>query len=155
MKKLLYLVFLLPLMLSCGVGDDDGERLGDYIVGTWLRGWEEGDVVIEGSPLDEDGYPIWTPERFTDSKYCFNDDGGYNGMVRTGSFYSLNIDGDTIYTGNYRCDNSNLQLNFMMQGRQRQILAQVASFSETMMTIRYHYVESQLDITVIMRLRKE
>ena len=129
MKKLLFIVFMLPLMLSCGVGDDDGERLGDYIVGTWLRGWEEGDVVIEGSPLDEDGYPIWTPERFTDSKYCFKDDGGYNGMVRTGSFYSLNIDGDTIYTGNYRCDNSNLQLNFMMQGRQRQILAQVASFS--------------------------
>jgi len=69
MKKLLFIVFMLPLMLSCGVGDDDGERLGDYIVGTWLRGWEEGDVVIEGSPLDEDGYPIWTPERFTDSKY--------------------------------------------------------------------------------------
>ena len=35
-------------LYSCGSGDDDGSRLGEQIVGTWYRGWEEGDVEIIG-----------------------------------------------------------------------------------------------------------
>lgn len=153
MKKLLYLVFLLPLMLSCGVGDDDGERLGDYIVGTWLRGWEEGDVIIEGSPLNEEGDPIYTPSKFAYDKFIFKDDGEYNGMRRTGSFVTTSIDGDTIFAGNYRCDNNNLELNILNEGRSQKILSQVQSFSESIMTIRYHHDE--YNITVILRLKKE
>ena len=153
MKKLLYLVFLLPLMLSCGVGDDDGQRLGDYIVGTWLRGWEDGDVIIEGSPLDPDGNPKWTPANFTHNKFIFKDDGTYNGMRRTGSFTCLDVNEDTIYDGTYRCDNSNLELNYPSEGQTIKILAQVQSFSESIMTIRYHH--DQYDISVILRLRKE
>ena len=143
MKKLLYLVFLLPLMLSCGVGDDDGERLGDYI----------GDVIIEGSPLDEDGEPIYVPSKFNYDKFIFKDDGEYNGMRRTGSFVATSIHGDTIYAGNYRCDNSNLELNILNEGRSQKILSQVQSFSESIMTIRYHHDE--YNITVILRLKKE
>ena len=153
MKKLLFIVFMLPLMLSCGVGDDDGERLGDYIVGTWLRGWEEGDVVIDGSPVDEEGNPKYTPSNFLHDKFIFNDDGAYNGMRRTGSFTCLGVDGDTIYVGEYRCDNSNLELNIANEGRSQKILSQVVSFSESIMTIRYHH--DQYNITVSLRLRKE
>ena len=153
MKKLLFIVFMLPLMLSCGAGDDDGERLGDYIVGTWLRGWEAGDVVIEGSPLNEDGEPIYTPGKFTYDKFIFKGDGEYNGMRRSGSFEVLGVDGEIIFTGEYRCDNSNLELNIINEGRSQKILAQVVSFSESIMTIRYHH--DQYDITVSLRLRKE
>ena len=153
MKRLFYFVLLLPILLACGVGDDDGERLGDNIVGTWLRGWEEGDVVIEGSPLDPEGNPKWTPANFTHDKFIFKGDGSYNGMRRTGSFTCLDVNGDTIYNGNYRCDNSNLELNFLSDGQSQKILAQVQSFSESIMMIRYHH--DQYGITVALRLRKE
>ena len=46
--KVIPFIFLL-LLASCGGGDDDGRRLGENIVGIWQRGWEEGDVVIEGN----------------------------------------------------------------------------------------------------------
>jgi hypothetical protein len=49
LSKILYraaVVAALILTCSCGVGDDDGQRLGEYIVGTWLRGWGEGDVIM-------------------------------------------------------------------------------------------------------------
>ena len=45
---------LLLLLTGCGVGDDNGERLGEYIIGTWQRGWGPGDVIIEGAPEPED-----------------------------------------------------------------------------------------------------
>ena len=48
MSNKLYLFLLLPLFVCCGSGDDDGSRLGEQIVGTWYRGWEEGDVEIIG-----------------------------------------------------------------------------------------------------------
>ena len=78
---------LLLLLSSCGVGDDDGQRLGEYIVGTWQRGWGPGDVIIEGAPEPENpDDPGWTPDRFSYDKFIFYDDGTYNGMIRTGSF---------------------------------------------------------------------
>ena len=49
--KLLLLLFTFHfsfLMTSCDGGDDDGRRLAEHIVGTWQRGWNEGDIIIEG-----------------------------------------------------------------------------------------------------------
>ena len=43
-------------LFSCSGGDDDGRRLGEVIVGTWQRGWNEGDIIIEGDP---DVKPVW------------------------------------------------------------------------------------------------
>ena len=76
-KTTIRAVFLTALILlsACGSGDDDGRRLGELIVGTWQRGWGEGDVVFEGETE-------LTPENFTYDKYEFHDDGSYNGMVR-------------------------------------------------------------------------
>ena len=73
-KKLLYRAACLAALLfvfACGGGDDDGRRLGEVIVGTWQRGWGEGDVVIEG---DTD----LRPENFAYDQFVFNDDGSYN-----------------------------------------------------------------------------
>jgi hypothetical protein len=55
--KLLLLLFTFHfslLAVSCSGGDDDGRRLGEEIVGTWQRGWNEGDIIIEG---DTSVYP--------------------------------------------------------------------------------------------------
>ena len=117
MKKLLLLLLPLLFLTGCGGGDDDGRRLGDHIVGTWQRGWEEGDVVIEGDTE-------WRPEDFSYDLFVFRDDGNYNGMVRNGSFAAYDIFGDIIYEGNYRCDNNNLKLEFKdEEGIKRTILA--------------------------------
>ena len=90
-------------IVGCGSGDDDGRRLGEIIVGTWQRGWGEGDVVIEGDT--ELG-----PENFLYDRFVFNDDGSYNGMLRKGSFVAIDVDGDIISEGTYQCDNHNLKL---------------------------------------------
>ena len=76
---LLFNSLIIFSLLSCGTGDDDGSRLGEQIVGTWYRGWEEGDVEIIG---DVD----LLPEDFIYHYFTFNGDGTYNGMVRDGSF---------------------------------------------------------------------
>ena len=50
---------LLLLLTGCSGGDDDGRRLGDTIVGTWQRGTNPDDVVIDGdAELDPDELPI-------------------------------------------------------------------------------------------------
>ena len=92
-------------LIGCGSGDDDGRRLGEQIVGTWQRGWGEGDVVIEGET-------DLGPQNFTYDRFVFHDDGTYNGMVRKGTFLSTDKDGDIILEGNYQCDNYNLRLDF-------------------------------------------
>jgi hypothetical protein len=143
---------LLLLLTSCGVGDDDGQRLGEYIVGTWQRGWRPGDVIIEG---DTEGK--WTPENFSYDKFIFNGDGTYNGMVRTGTFLILGKMGETIFTGDYKCDNSNLKLDFINEDGQRgTILALVRSFTETTLIISYEAEEiGASGIRVQITLRKE
>lgn len=139
------LLFLLLLFLSCGTGDDDGRRLGEYIVGTWQRGWGEGDVIIEGN-TDID------PLSFSYDKFVFLPDGKYNGMMREGSFSSYDDFGDVIYEGTYRCDNSNIKLEFINEeGRKQTILAQVVSFTESMMTIRYENEEYNVTVTIVLR----
>ena len=148
--KLLLLLFTFHfslLAVSCSGGDDDGRRLGEEIVGTWQRGWNEGDIIIEGDTSV-------LPENLTYDLFYFYGDGDYNGMVRSGSFLSLDTDGDTIYEGTFQCDNNNLKLDCVNNfGEQRKILAQVLSFSDKQMQIRY--VNEEYDVTVTVIIRKQ
>ena len=145
----LLLTFSLSALLtltSCGTGDDDGRRLGELIVGTWQRGWGEGDVVIEGDTDLE-------PENFTYDQFVFRGDGTYNGMVRKGTFSSYDDMGRIIYEGDYQCDNNNLKLQYLDEGgAKRTSLAQVIEFSDT--AIRFRYEEEQYNITVTFIIRK-
>jgi hypothetical protein len=134
------------MLMACGGGDDDGRRLGELIVGTWQRGWGEGDVVIEGSTDLE-------PENFAYDKFIFRGDGTYNGMVRKGTFSSYDELGRVIYEGDYQCDNNNLKLQFTdEEGTRRTILAQVTEFTNEY--IRFRYEEEQYGITVTFIIRK-
>jgi hypothetical protein len=103
MSNKFFLLLLLPLFVCCGSGDDDGSRLAEQIVGTWYRGWEDGDVEIIGDVNV-------SPEDFIYHYFKFDGNGTYNGMVRNGSFCAYDIYGDTIYSGTYKCDNDNLRL---------------------------------------------
>ena len=133
-------------LTSCGVGDDDGRRLGDYIVGTWQRGWGTGDVIIDGDTDLE-------PENFVYDQFVFRSDGTYNGMVRKGTFSSYDTEGSIIYEGDYQCDNNNLKLQFVDEdGAKRTILAQVTEFTDT--SIRFRYEEEQYNIAVTFIIRK-
>ena len=133
------------LFSSCGGGDDDGRRLGELIVGTWQRGWGEGDVVIDG---DTD----LKPEHFSYDRFVFMPDGKYNGMIRDGSFSAYDEYGVMIYEGQYRCDNNNLKLEYVDESGQKQkILAQVLSFTDDTMTIRYENEEYNVTVTLILR----
>ena len=144
---------ILLLLTSCGVGDDDGQRLGDYIVGTWQRGWGPDDVIIEGDTEEDQ----WTPENFSYDKFIFNGDGTYNGMVRTGTFLVLGKMGETIFTGEYKCDNTNLKLDFTNEDGQRgTIHALVRSFTETTLILSYEDENiGASGIRVQITLRKE
>ena len=148
LSKMIYraaLVAALILFTSCGGGDDDGRRLGDLIVGTWQRGWGEGDVVIEGdTDLD--------PENFTYDQFVFRGDGDYNGMVRKGTFSSYDTHGQVIYEGDYLCDNSNLKLQYLDEsGVKRTILAQVVNFDESSIWLRYEEEQHNITVTFIVR----
>ena len=136
-------IFILLLLSSCGSGDDDGNRLGEVIVGTWLRGWGEGDVVIEGSTELE-------PENLAYDHFIFHDDGTYNGMVRKGTFESFDTHGDLIFEGNYQCDNHNLKLEPKGVAT---ILAQVLSFTDT--TIHLRYTNEEYDVTITLIVYKQ
>ena len=139
----------LIFMLGCGAGDDDGQRLGELIVGTWQRGWGEGDVIIEGDTDLE-------PENFTYDKFIFMPDGKYNGMVRDGSFSAYDDFGDLIYDGTYRCDNNNLKLQFTDDGGHKQtILAQVLSFTDDTINLRYENEDYNVTVTLIIRKIEE
>lgn len=133
---------LLLLLTSCGGGDDDGRRLGENIVGIWQRGWEEGDVVIEGN--DE-----IRPENFTYDRFEFHDDGTYNGMVRTGTFITYDTSGELIFEGNYQCDNYNLKLR--PTSGEATIVAQVESFSEKTIILR---ITIDIDVYIKVTLKK-
>lgn len=144
MKRLL--ILLLPLMLmACGTGDDDGRRLGDLIVGTWQRGWGEGDVVIDGDTELE-------PDNFTYDLFVFRDDGSYNGMMRKGTFTAYDTEGEVIYEGDYQCDNNNLKLTYLDEDNvKHSLLAQVVSFDENAILIRYDYEQKGITVTFIIR----
>ena len=150
-KKLKYIyraAFLTALLclFSCDGGDDDGRRLGEEIVGTWQRGWNEGDIIIEGAPDTK-------PDNFTYDLFYFYGDGKYNGMVRDGSFLTVDTDGEMIFEGTYQCDNNNLKLDCVnSEGESRKILAQVLRFTDKEMQIRY--VNDEYDVTVTVIIRK-
>lgn len=150
-KKLKYIyraAFLTALLclFSCDGGDYDGRRLGEEIVGTWQRGWNEGDIIIEGDPDTK-------PDNFTYDLFYFYGDGKYNGMVRDGSFLTVDTDGEMIFEGTYQCDNNNLKLDCVnSEGESRKILAQVLRFTDKEMQIRY--VNDEYDVTVTVIIRK-
>ena len=147
--KLLLLLFTFHfsfLAVSCSGGDDDGRRLGEEIVGTWQRGWNEGDIIIEGDTSV-------LPDNFTYDLFYFYGDGDYNGMVRNGSFLTVDTDGEMIFEGTYQCDNNNLKLDCVnSSGEPRKILAQILSFTDNQMQIRY--VNDEYDVTVTVIIRK-
>ena len=132
----------LLLILSCGGGDDDGRRLGEIIVGTWQRGWGEGDVIIEG---DTD----LQPENFAYDRFVFHDDGSYNGMVRNGTFVAYDTYGDVIFEGNYQCDNHNMKLE--PSSAEGKMLAQVVSFTDNTLLLRYENEDYNITLTFIIR----
>ena len=132
-------------LTSCGSGDDDGSRLAEQIVGTWYRGWEEGDVEIIG---DVDV----SPEDFLYYYFTFSGDGSYNGMVRDGSFCAYDIYDHTIYTGTYKCDNDNLRLEYSQGSQKQKIQAQVLSFDETTIKLEYKNTDMKVPFTVRLKL---
>ena len=125
------------LIGACGGGDDDGRRLGETIVGTWQRG----DVTIEGMA-------DLTPEDYDLDQFVFYADGSYNGMVRKGFFLVKNVDGETVLEGSYQCDNNTLK----MESSHQVIVAQVASFSDD--TIQLRYVNENYHVTISLTLKK-
>lgn len=143
-KKSSYRAACLAALLfafACGGGDDDGRRLGEVIVGTWQRGWGEGDVVIEGNTE-------LRPGDFIYDRFIFNDDGSYNGMVRKGTFIAYDIYDGIIFEGNYQCDNHNMRLEPNGEGK---ILAQVVSFTDNTLKLRYENEEFNVTVTLIIR----
>jgi hypothetical protein len=132
-------------LTSCGSGDDDGSRLAEQIVGTWYRGWEEGDVEIIG---DVDV----APEDFLYYYFTFSGDGTYNGMVRDGSFCAYDIYDHTIYAGTYKCDNDNLRLEYSQGSQKQKIQAQVLSFDETTIKLEYKNTDMKVPFTVRLKL---
>ena len=144
-SRLLWLL-LLPLLVGCGSGDDDGSRLAEQIVGTWYRGWEEGDVEIIGDVSV-------SPEDFIYHYFKFDDNGTYNGMVRDGSFCAFDIYGDTIYAGSYKCDNDNLRLEYTSEGNRKQkIQARVLSFDDMAFKLEYKNTDTDVPFTVRIKL---
>ena len=132
-------------LIGCGTGDDDGRRLGDVIVGTWQRGWGEGDVIIEGQTDLE-------PENFSYDKFEFFGDGTYNGMVRKGSFSTWSFDGSLIFEGTYQCDNNNMKREFRdSEGVERKILAQVMSFTDDTIWLNYEDETHHVSVTFVIR----
>lgn len=132
-------------LFGCGAGDDDGRRLGDIIVGTWQRGWNEGDVIIEGTTEVK-------PEELAYDKFVFADDGSYNGMVRKGSFSAWSFDGSLIYEGTYQCDNHNMKLEYLdSEGADRKILAQVVTFTDDTIWLKYEDETHHVTVTFVIR----
>ena len=128
-------------LYSCDGGDDDGRRLGEVIVGTWQRD----EIIIDGDTSIK-------PEDLTYDLFYFYGDGDYNGMVRTGSFLTVDTAGEMIFDGSYQCDNNNLKLDCVnSSGERRKILAQVLFFTDNQMQIRYVMDEYDVTVTVIIR----
>ena len=141
MKPFLFLLSF--LFLSCGGGDDDGQRLGEVIVGTWQRGWDKGDIVIDGDTELK-------PEDFAYDQFVFRDDGTYNGMVRKGTFVAYDTKGYIIFEGDYQCDNHNMRLEPKGEGK---MLAQVVFFTDNTLQLRYENEEYHVTVTFIVRKR--
>ena len=142
LSKMIYraaLVAALILMSACGSGDDDGRRLGEIIVGTWVS--HPDDIVIEGDTEIR-------PEQISISTFVFYGDGSYNGMVRTGSFETVDEEGETGWEGDYKCDNSTLRL----ESAQQVIVAQVVSFTDN--TIQLRYVNQEYHVKVLLTIHK-
>ena len=66
---------------------------------------------------------------------------------------TVDTDGEMIFEGTYQCDNNNLKLDCVnSSGEPRKILAQILSFTDNQMQIRY--VNDEYDVTVTVIIRK-
>jgi hypothetical protein len=72
-------------------------------------------------------------------------------MVRDGSFCAYDTYGDTIYAGNYKCDNDNLRLEYNNGSRTQKIQARVMSFDD--MTIKLEYRNTDYDVPFTVRIK--
>lgn len=116
-------------------------------MGTWQRGTNPDDVVIDGdAELDPDELPI--------QELVFLGDGTYNGMVRKGSFQAFSQDGRMTSKGTYQCDNSNLRLEYLDEYDEKQkLLMQVISFTEQVVQLRY--VMDAIGVTITVNIYKK
>jgi hypothetical protein len=73
-------------------------------------------------------------------------------MVRKGSFSAWSFDGSLIYEGTYQCDNNNMKLEFRdSEGVDRKILAQVVSFTEDTIWLKYDDETHHVSVTFVIR----
>ena len=73
-------------------------------------------------------------------------------MVRKGTFSSYDELGRIIFEGDYQCDNNNLKMQFLDEDSvKRTILAQVVSYTEDSILIRYDYEQKGITVTLIIR----
>ena len=145
MKKVFSFLTIVCFVATLSMFSSCSKNQDDLIVGTWQRGWGEGDVVIDGDTELE-------PDNFTYDLFVFRDDGSYNGMMRKGTFTAYDTEGEVIYEGDYQCDNNNLKLTYLDEDNvKRSLLAQVVSFDENAILIRYDYEQKGITVTFIIR----
>ena len=74
-------------------------------------------------------------------------------MVRQGTFVLKSMYGSTIYEGTYKCDNSNIRLEYYDEGSLQKILAKVMSFTDT--TLQLEYTVEDYGVTVKLWLTRQ
>ena len=73
-------------------------------------------------------------------------------MVRKGTFSSWDIFGNPISKGSYQCDNNNMKLEFRdSEGVDRKILAQVVTFTEDTIWLKYEDETYHITVTFVIR----
>jgi hypothetical protein len=70
-------------------------------------------------------------------------------MVRKGTFIAYDTEGFIIYEGRYQCDNHNLKLE--PSTGEGTILAQVVSFTDNTLVLRYENEQYNVTVTFIVR----
>jgi hypothetical protein len=99
-------------------------------------------VIVEGNTE-------LSPENFAYDRFEFNADGSYNGMVRKGTFVAYDTYGNIIYEGTYQCDNHNMKLE--PSTGEGKMLAQVVSFTDNTIILRYENEDYNITVTFIVR----
>ena len=110
--------------------------------------------VIRAAKLSDGHVPVGgiKPEEIAYDKFVFTADGTYNGMVRKGSFSAWSFDGSLISEGSYQCDNYNMKLEYTdSEGVDRKILAQVVSFTEDTIWLKYEDETHHVTVTFVIR----
>lgn len=73
-------------------------------------------------------------------------------MMRKGTFSSWNQFGHLVYEGTYQCDNNNLKLEYLDEnGTEQKVLAQVVTFTDDTIWLRYENGEYHVTVTFVIR----